>query len=251
MPEAAGRYDIVGDVHGCLDELLSLLERLGYRWNGQDLTPPQGRTLVFVGDLVDRGPKVAEVVTLVRRGVETGVALSVRGNHDDRLARALAGEAVKPSRLLDTSLAQLERLPAADVAVIRDFLAALPARLELDGGRLLVVHAGERADLSGDARAEFNVNGATTGRVTEDGLKERFDWVTPYTGAALVVYGHTPVLRAEQVGQTLDLDTGCVFGGQLTTLRYPEMELVSVPSLGAYATNRHWQLLTQRVGAGA
>lgn len=243
----SGGFDLIGDVHGCLSELLTLLSRLGYGWDGQSLRAPEGRTLVFVGDLVDRGPQVFGVLELVRRGVQQGAALSVRGNHDDRLARALAGETVKSSASLQISLTQLRPLPEAEIAAVRDFLGGLPTRLELDGGRLLVVHAGERADLSGAEQADFNVNGANTGRVSSEGVKERVDWVTPYEGAALVVYGHTPVWRAERCGQTIDIDTGCVFGGRLTALRYPEMEVVEVPAERAYSTTQQWQLLRARM----
>ncbi|WP_412028399.1 metallophosphoesterase [Deinococcus yunweiensis] len=240
---AAPGYDIVGDVHGCLDELLTLLDRLGYGWDGAVLTPPAGRQVVFVGDLVDRGPEVVGVVRLVMGGVQSGAALSVRGNHDERLARALAGEAVKGSASLDVSLAQLARVSARRRDDLRRFLAALPARLELDGGRLLVVHAGEQA---GDpaTREHFNVWGSGSKRVGQDGVKERVAWVGGYTGSALVAYGHTPVLAPEWHGHTVNLDTGAVFGGHLTALRYPERQTVSVPARRAYASTAHWRALT-------
>ena len=107
----------------------------------------------------------------------------------------------------------------------------------LDGGRLVVAHAGliERyhGRASGRVR-EFCLYGQTTGETDEYGLPVRYPWATEYRGRAVVVYGHTPVPAAEWLNNTLCLDTGCVFGGRLTALRYPERTLVSVPAARVY-----------------
>ncbi|GHF52000.1 hypothetical protein HNQ07_003102 [Deinococcus metalli] len=234
--------DVIGDVHGCHTELVALLDALGYAWNGGALVPPPGRRAVFVGDLVDRGPDVVEVVRLVRRAVQGGAALSVRGNHDERLARALGGDSVEATRSLHVSLAQLSAVDAAERDAVWHFLAALPARLELDGGRLLVVHAGELDTDDPATRERFNVWG------TAPGVPPELDWAGRYTGSALVASGHTSVLSPKWRGRTVNLDTGCVFGGQLTALRYPELDVVAVPARRAYASTAHWRALT---GVGA
>ncbi|WP_168734634.1 metallophosphoesterase [Deinococcus sp. KSM4-11] len=237
---------MIGDVHGCFEELLDVLARLGYACSGGTLTPPPGRQVVFVGDLVDRGPRIAAVVRLVMDAVQRGTALCVRGNHDERLARALQGEAVETSKSLLVSLDQLSAVSEAERDAMRRFLASLPARLELDGGRLLVVHAGELKSDDPDEREQFNVWGRRSGRSRADGADGPVDWVTDYTGPALVVYGHTSVLEPDWRGRTVNLDTGCVFGGTLTAMRYPELTLVSVPARQAYASTAHWRALSAR-----
>jgi len=222
-------YDLIGDVHGCRSELETLLAKLG--WEGT--RHPQGRTAVFVGDLVDRGPDTPGVLRLVMEMAEAGTALAVTGNHEAKLVRALHGAHVRRSHGLQESLDQLDDEPAAFRDAARDFMTGLPTQLTLDDGRLVVAHAGLREDLhgidSGRARS-FALYGDTTGRSDEYGLPVRLPWQRDYRGEAKVVYGHTPVTEAEWVNNTLCLDTGVVFGGRLTALRYPELEIVDVPA---------------------
>ena len=103
----------------------------------------------------------------------------------------------------------------------------------LDGGNLVVAHAGLEEALQGRASGrvrEFALYGETTGETDEFGLPVRSDWAAAYRGRAAVVYGHTPVPEPEWVNGTINIDTGCVFGGQLTALRWPEREIVQVPA---------------------
>ena len=222
-------YDLVGDVHGCRSELDTLLDRLG--WVGTH--HPEGRTLVLVGDLVDRGPDTPGVLRRVMAMVEAGTALCVQGNHEAKLVRALGGAKVRVAHGLEQSLQQLAREPEEFRQRVRHFLNGLPYQLVLDRGRLVVAHAGLREDLHGvesnHARA-FALYGDTTGQRDEYGLPVRLPWQDDYRGDATVVYGHTPVREARWVNGTICLDTGVVFGGRLTALRYPERELVSVPA---------------------
>lgn len=108
-----GPFDIVGDVHGCLDELLELLGVLGYevahdeQGRPVDAAHPDGRTLVFVGDLVDRGPSPVGVLRLAMGMTAAGHALAVPGNHEAKLVRALDGRDVTVSHGLDVTLAEL------------------------------------------------------------------------------------------------------------------------------------------------
>lgn len=227
--DMTGPFDVIGDVHGCIDELTELLETLA-RQGGP-------RTVVYVGDLVDRGPDTPAVLRRVMRDVAAGTALSVVGNHDDKLMRKLNGRNVQIKHGLETSLEQLAREPASFRAEVARFIAALPSHLILDGRRLVVAHAGLETWMIGrdDRRVrEFAMYGATTGRLDEHGLPERLDWTRRYAGPPLA-YGHTPVAIPEWRGATVDIDTGCVFGGHLTALRYPEMTFVSVPAKRAYA----------------
>lgn len=234
-PELHGPFDLIGDIHGCCEELRELLTRLGYGPNGE---PPAGRRAVFLGDLVDRGPDSAGVLRLVMNMVRAGAALWVVGNHDERLGRALAGRAVKVQHGLGETLEQLAAAGPEFSEEVREFLAGGVSHLVLDGGRLVAAHAGlpERFQGRDSPRiSRFTLYGDVDGKTDEHGLPVRGDWAADYHGAARVVYGHTPVRCPVWVGHTLNIDTGCVFGGSLTALRYPELELVSVRARAEYA----------------
>ncbi|HEY1188161.1 MAG TPA: AAA family ATPase [Gemmata sp.] len=246
--DECGPFDIIGDVHGCLNELLALLTQLGYalaRETDADgagfwrVTPPAGRRLVFVGDLCDRGPDTPGVYRLVMDAAQRGAAFCVLGNHEDKLLRWFkAPDHVKPSHGLAQSIEQFEKEEPEQRARVQEFVSKLPTHLVLDRGRLVVAHAGLTADMhgrvSGKVRA-FAIYGDTTGEKDEFGLPVRLNWAANYRARANVVYGHTPVLAPEWVNRCICIDTGCVFGGKLTALRYPERELVSVPAEKPYA----------------
>ncbi|MCK2217529.1 polynucleotide kinase-phosphatase [Actinomadura sp. ATCC 31491] len=229
LTHLTGPFDVIGDVHGCRAELEALLARLG--WEG--IRHPEGRTAVFVGDLVDRGPDTPGVLRLVMDMVEAGTALCVAGNHEQKLVRALNGRNVKVTHGLQESLDQLAAQPPEFVERARAFMDGLLSHYRLDGGRLVVAHAGLKEAYHGRASKRvrsFALYGDTTGETDEYGLPVRLPWAEDYRGRATVVYGHTPTTHPEWVNNTICLDTGCVFGGRLTALRYPERELVQVPA---------------------
>ena len=237
-----GPFDVIGDVHGCRAELEQLLDKLGYRIDRDGAGRPVNashptRRAVFLGDLVDRGPDTPGVLRLVMGMVAAGTALCVPGNHEAKLLRALRGRNVKRSHGLDASMEQLEAEPAEFRTQVDRFIDGLVSHYVLDGGRLVVAHAGliERyhGRASGRVR-EFCLYGQTTGETDEYGLPVRYPWAQEYRGQALVLYGHTPVPETEWLNNTLCLDTGCVFGGRLTALNYPERTLVSVPAARVY-----------------
>lgn len=237
--EVTGPFDVIGDIHGCRSELETLLEKLGWQLRRDALerpigaTHPEGRQVVFVGDLVDRGPDTPGVLRLAMGMIADGDALCVSGNHEAKLLKALRGRKVTVSHGLAESLEQLAAEPAEFRAQVETFLDGLISHYVLDGGRLVVSHAGliERyhGRASGRVRS-FCLYGETTGETDEFGLPVRYPWAEDYRGRATVLYGHTPVPAADWVNNTLCLDTGCVFGGRLTALRYPERELVGVPA---------------------
>lgn len=241
--DLAGPFDVIGDVHGCLSELAALLARLGYdlvhddRGRAVDAVPPAGRTAVFVGDLVDRGPDPVGVLRLVMGMVASGHALCVAGNHEAKLERALNGARVNPSHGLAETLRLLDAEPEDFRAQVRDFVGSLVAHYVLDGGRLVVAHAGLKEAYHGRASGRvraFALYGDTTGESDEFGLPVRYPWANDYRGSAMVVYGHTPVPTLEWINNTLCLDTGCAFGGALSALRYPERETVQVAAEREY-----------------
>jgi protein phosphatase len=238
-----GPFDIIGDVHGCGDELEQLLERLGYARDEQDVPHhPGGRKAVFVGDLGDRGPRILDTFRLVKKMVEAGSALCVPGNHDMKLLKKLRGKDVQVSHGLEKTLAEIALLPeekrAAWSAGLAEFLDRLVSHYVLDDGRLVVAHAGMKEEMQGRGSGkvrDFALYGETTGETDEFGLPVRYNWAAEYRGRARVVYGHTPVPEPQWLNHTINIDTGCVFGGKLTALRYPEMELVSVAAAAVYS----------------
>lgn len=248
-----GPFDIVGDVHGCLDELLVLMAALGYQVVRQDapgidrqetafsVVPPDGRKLVFVGDLVDRGPATPEVLRLAMSMVDAGQAFCVPGNHDIKLVKALKGRDVQLTHGLAESLQQLEKEPAEFRVQALKFLDDLVSHYVFDDGKLVVAHAGMKESMQGRGSAkvrDFALYGETTGETDDFGLPVRYNWSADYRGKALVVYGHTPVPEPLWLNGTVNIDTGCVFGGKLTALRYPEREVVSVPAKATYYESR-------------
>ncbi|KUN90302.1 polynucleotide kinase-phosphatase [Streptomyces bungoensis] len=229
LTHLTGPFDIVGDVHGCSAELESLLGKLGYT----DGVHPEGRTAVFVGDLVDRGPDSPGVLRRVMSMVKSGNALCVPGNHENKYGRHLKGRGVRHTHGLAETIAQMAGESEEFKAEVRQFIDGLVSHYVLDGGRLVVCHAGlpERyhGRTSGRVRSHA-LYGDTTGETDEFGLPVRYPWAEDYRGRAAVVYGHTPVPEATWLNNTICLDTGAVFGGKLTALRWPERELVDVPA---------------------
>jgi protein phosphatase len=234
-----GPFDVIGDIHGCHTELVELLEKLGYDTVDAKgpYRHPEGRKAVFLGDLVDRGPATPAVLRTVMAMTAAGHAICVPGNHERKLVRALNGKNVQVTHGLAESLAQLDGEPEEFRREVAGYLDALISHFVLDDGKLVVAHAGMREEMQGRASGvvrSFALYGETTGETDEFGLPVRYPWAEDYRGAAAVVYGHTPVPEPEWVNNTICIDTGCVFGGALTSLRYPERELVSVPAKRTY-----------------
>ncbi|MFE7762231.1 polynucleotide kinase-phosphatase [Streptomyces sp. NPDC057438] len=229
LTHLTGPFDIVGDIHGCASELEALLGKLGY----VDGVHPEGRTAVFVGDLVDRGPDSPGVLRRVMSMVGSGNALCVPGNHENKYGRYLKGRNVQHTHGLAETIEQMEGESEEFRNQVREFIDGLVSHYVLDGGRLVVCHAGlpekYHGRTSGRVRSHA-LYGDTTGETDEFGLPVRYPWAEDYRGRAAVVYGHTPVPTATWLNNTICLDTGAVFGGRLTALRWPERELVDVPA---------------------
>ena len=247
-----GPFDIIGDVHGCADELGDLLTELGYvrskpasddpGWSNLSYSHPDERKAVFVGDLVDRGPRTVDSLSIARNMVQSGTAICVPGNHDIKLLRKLRGRDVRITHGLAESLADIESIPEGEQTAFRgqllDFIDGMVSHYVFDDGKLVVAHAGMKEEMQGRGSGkvrEFALYGETTGETDEFGLPVRHNWAVEYRGRATVVYGHTPVPEPEWLNRTVNIDTGCVFGGKLTALRYPEKEFVSVKAKRTYS----------------
>ncbi len=244
--DISGPFDIIGDIHGCYDETIELIQKLGYSITTADddgnnfgiaVSHPENRRVIFLGDLVDRGYNSPAVLKLVMSMVRSGVAFCVPGNHEMKLQKKLNGKNVSINHGLAETLEQLEKETPEFIAQVKEFLYSLISHYVFDNGKLVVAHAGLKEEMqgrgSGVVRA-FCFYGETTGEIDEFGLPVRYNWAAEYRGKAKVVYGHTPVPEAEWFNKTIDIDTGCVFGGKLTALRYPEEELVSVAAKQVY-----------------
>ncbi|WP_226584017.1 metallophosphoesterase [Acuticoccus sediminis] len=244
----AGPFDIIGDIHGCFDELVSLLKTLGYEVDplppGEGLGAarhPDGRRVIFVGDLTDRGPRNVDVLRLAMGMVASGTALAVCGNHDDKLRRYLAGNPVVLNQGLDLTAAELERTSQTFRDAALRLIEGMADYLWLDGGELMVVHAGLREEMFGTTSGEvrrFALYGDVTGEVDENGMPVRGDWARDYRGEATIVYGHTPMTRVRSVNRAICIDTGCVFGNALSAITWPETRVVSVPAAERYRVAR-------------
>ncbi|MHC4212661.1 MAG: polynucleotide kinase-phosphatase [Planctomycetota bacterium] len=245
-----GPFDVIGDVHGCYEELVELLDKLGYQpaensndgpLSGPFYKHPEGRKVILLGDIVDRGPRILDCVKLAYNMVQTGNGLCVPGNHDMKLIRKLKGRDVQIIHGLAETMAEIESVPLEDSKELqlelKEFLYGLVSHYVLDGGKLVVAHAGLKEEMQGRGSGkvrDFCLYGETTGETDEFGLPVRYNWAAEYRGKAMVVYGHSPVPEPEWLNRTVNIDTGCVFGGKLTALRYPERDFVCVAAKRIY-----------------
>ncbi len=214
------RTIIIGDVHGCLDELLTLVSRCGYA---------AGDRLILVGDLVAKGPDSLGVVAWAR---ESG-AEAVLGNHEEHVLRARRGmPGIKPKHL---RLA--EALGVEDAAWLETRPLFLPAG-ELNGKPLVVVHAGLMPGVAIEAQQRDHLLNLRS--VTPEGAPskqlEGAPWASLWSGPEQIVFGHDSLRGLQQYPWAIGLDTGCVYGRRLTALTLPEGKLVSVSARHAYAS---------------
>jgi protein phosphatase len=232
------KIDVIGDVHGCFDEFHRLTEKMGYDWDSGLPRHPDGRKLAFAGDLTDRGPHSLKMITVAASLHSKKEAYYVPGNHCNKLYRYFLGNNVKILHGLETTTAELSSITQKERMEYRDSFIELyetsPLYQVLDEGKLIIAHAGIKEEYIGrnDKRVKtFVLYGDITGEVNEDGTPIRRDWASEYKGRAWIIYGHTPVLKPRKINNTVNIDTGAVFGGELTGFRYPEMEVTSVPSM--------------------
>ncbi len=252
-----GPFDVIGDVHGCLDEMLDLLQLLGYRDGSVDglegYVHPDQRQVVFLGDLGDRGPHSGSVFRLAMAMVEHGRALYTPGNHCNKLMRYLQGHKVQQNEGLAGTISDVEEMELDEGGFkkrLRLFIEDAPPYLWLCNGKMVVAHAGIKSEMIGeetDAVRRMCLYGDITGQKNPDGTPVRLDWAQSYHGRAAIIYGHTPTAGPMWVNDTANIDQGCVFGGWLTAMRWPEREVMQVRARQAYYTERTPAFLTRPV----
>ena len=235
--ELHGPFDIIGDIHGCCDELEMLLEKLGYVKEDGVYTHPNGRKAAFLGDFCDRGNRNADVLRLAMDMVKSGNAIAVPGNHDVKLLKYLRGKSIAMTHGIDRTIAEIEAKGDSFKSEVAEFIDSLISHYVLDDGKLVIAHAGLKQEYIGRGSArvrEFCIYGETTGETDSYGLPVRLDWAGDYRGRATIVYGHIAAKEVKTQNSTYCIDTGCVFGGKLTAYRYPEREIVDVDALQQY-----------------
>jgi protein phosphatase len=231
------KLDIIGDIHGCLDELIQLLEKLGYGRNKQGLYCHPNRIFISVGDLIDRGPRSIDVALFFVNHIESGRAKFVIGNHDDKFLRYILGNPVEIREDLAATIGQYEKLNADDKLKIFNMLKSAPYKLELDEGRLLIVHAAPPEGQCDKQDKNICLYGRPTGGKDSRGFAERFDWAPEYDlkeNVPFVVYGHTYFQEPYMMKNSCGIDTACFGGEKLTALRWPDKEIVQVASAFDY-----------------
>ncbi len=229
------KFDIIGDVHGCYDELLALVEKLGYEKRGQAYVHPKGRRLISVGDVADKGPKNLQALEFWMDQVAYNGGLWVHGNHCNKLYRYFLGNKVRVAHGLEHTVWELEGLPKEKRIDFRSrFMRCYESQcfyLMLDKRRLAVVHGGLREESMGRFSNKIRavcLYGETAGTHENNSRPVRLDWAKDYRGRPFVVYGHTVAEGPKIHHNTVDIDQGCVYGGYLTAMRYPEREFVQV-----------------------
>jgi protein phosphatase len=251
-PEEHGPFDIIGDVQGCLDELHQLLGQLGYLENSSQVwRHPDKRRVIFLGNLVNRGPNSLGVLQLVARMVKAGQALYVQGNHCNRFYRYINGHHTALDQGLETTVAEFMALPTPEraeiAALVKDLIGTAPPYLLLDNGKLAVAHAGLKDTMLGrlsDRIFYFCLYGHTTNSTNVKAALERSteeivvaeNWAEHYRGKPLIAYAQAPKAATgpEIHNNTVNLDQGCVFGGRLTAMCYPERSFVQVKAAHSY-----------------
>lgn len=243
------QVDVIGDLHGCLSELTSLLQLLGHDRILDARYRPDTPDLIFVGDLVDRGDRNLETLLVIIDLVERGAAKCVLGNHDYRFARWLKDDHVAVTHGLDVTVEEFLRFPEEEQQELREkvlrFYDTLPSVVRFDKGRGVVVHAAWRPTMKVEEDPKrifyYAMYGPTTGETTDEGYPVRYNWSPVYRGPEHAIFGHQVYPKPNEQPFATGIDTGCVFGGALTALRWPSRELISVPSTYARAEHRALQ----------
>ncbi|SDZ56251.1 polynucleotide kinase-phosphatase [Evansella caseinilytica] len=241
--------DIIGDIHGCYDEMIQLLENLGYVKNDEQLyLHPAGRKFVSIGDCMSRGSRSLDTMLFFTRHINNGLAYMIDSNHGWKIARWLDGKNVvlnHGDEKVAEEFSEYERKHGAGAAAalkqdIKTVLLKAPSHYVFtrNGTAVLVcVHAGIKDKYIGKQSkriSDFCRYGDTDG-FDEQGKPIRKDWFLHHQTKACIVWGHDPKPQPLLINNTVNIDQGVVFGGKLTAFRYPEKEFVAVDAAMDYS----------------
>lgn len=236
--------DVIGDIHGCMDEWLLLLEKLGYKQSADDLyRHPEGRKILSLGDIMSRGPRSLDSLLFFEAHIKAGLAYMIDSNHGWKIARWLDGRKVTLAHgdeLVEEEFLEYERQHGSLATNrlkerIKNMLLDAPSHYVIrdQGSPMAVaVHAGIRDDYIGNHSpkiADYCRYGPVVG-VQRNGKPKRGDWTIHHHSPELIIWGHDPRPVAVEMQRTVNIDQGAVFGGDLTALRLPSKEIVQVAS---------------------
>jgi calcineurin-like phosphoesterase family protein len=211
-----GRTIVVGDIHGCFDELTDLLELIKLKSDDR---------VIAVGDLITKGPKNREVLDLF---ISDERFSSVVGNHDRKIRQKLRGE---PVALNKDQRAVLKEL-GPDHARYSDFLRSLPFTIDLESH--LVVHAGVRPGVALEKQMASDMTEIRT-MGADPATRRGVPWYAVYRGPQTILFGHWPAKQPRHASHAIGLDTGCVYGVSLTAFVIETGEFITAPARKKYA----------------
>lgn len=242
--------DFIGDVHGCYDEFMELLKRLGYVRDakGDVYRHPDGRKLLSLGDITSRGPRSIPMLQFFIRHVEAGLAEMVDSNHGWKIARWLDGRRVHlahgDEKVEEEFRRFLEEHGEEEWSRLREasriLLLGSPSHMIIEkNGKIAAVaaHAGIRDTDIGKSHPAIDsfVRYGDVAGLDETGRPIRRDWTRGRTSHVPIIWGHDPRPVPERKNNAINIDQGCVFGGHLTAYRFPEDEWVMVKARRNYS----------------
>ncbi|MGG3626128.1 metallophosphoesterase [Bacillus gobiensis] len=247
--EVQNGIDIIGDIHGCYEEMILLLEKLGYEKNQEELyVHPEGRKFISIGDVMSRGPESLKTMLFFLRHVNEGLAYMIDSNHGWKIARWLDGRKVTLNHgdeKVEQELQLFEEEQGAEQTektkeAIKEFLKNAPSHYVFANNgiqTLVCAHAGIKDEFIGKQSrdiSDFCRYGDTDG-FDSKGKPIRKDWFIHHKTSPLIIWGHDPKPRPTMINRTMNIDQGVVFGGMLTAFRYPEAEIASVKAKKDYS----------------
>ncbi len=223
-----GRTIVIGDIHGCFEELQDLLRVVELRTDDR---------VIAVGDLIVKGPQSREVLD---RFIEDNRFSAVLGNHDRALRQHWRGEPRRLSKEQQLTAAELE----SDRERYSAYLRSLPFTINL--GFHLIVHAGVRPGVPLRRQVSSDLTEMRT-MGANPSSRRGVPWFDVYRGRKIVIFGHWPAKAPRVARRALGLDTGCVYGGRLTAYIIELNQFVSVPARQPYVSKRRVRPVRSRV----
>ena len=252
--------DIIGDIHGCFDQFSELLALLGYVEQNGLYKHPTGRKIVSVGDITSRGPKSIAALKFFIKHQAAGLSYMTDSNHGWKIARWLDGRKVQLTHGDDAVATEFAAYEAAHGAKATEqlrqeskkLLLEAPSHyiLTLNGEEVgVVTHAGIKDQYIGQDNGKirsFTRYGDVRGFDEITGRPIRYDWFLQHKSKHTIIWGHDPKIEPLFTHNTVNIDQGCVFGGKLTALRFPEMTTISVEGDIDYSYNPDNPIALQR-----